>query len=145
MGKLLLGICGVGAMAVAGTVRAEPPRAFPSAEGFDLGVNYWASHAGMYMWRNWDGAQVERDLDRLAAERAGVRRRVRRDDPRLGLTEHAAADGRLYAVAVNSSPEAVSVPLEIDGRVARTWGGAYADGVLALGANEGCVLEVEVR
>lgn len=79
---------------------------------------------------------------RLAAERAGVRRHVRRADPRLGLTEHAAAGGRLYSVAVNSAPDAVAVPLEIDGQVVRTWGGAYADGVLALGANEGCVLEI---
>ena len=35
--------------------------------GFFVGCNYWASHAGMYMWRNWDGAQVERDLDDLAS------------------------------------------------------------------------------
>ena len=31
-----------------------------------IGCNYWASHAGMMMWRNWDGAQVEKDLDALA-------------------------------------------------------------------------------
>lgn len=33
--------------------------------GFLTGCNYWASHAGMYMWRNWDGDQVEKDLSRL--------------------------------------------------------------------------------
>lgn len=38
-----------------------------SACGFAVGCNYWASHAGLYMWRRWDGGQVERDLDLLAA------------------------------------------------------------------------------
>ena len=39
----------------------------PSRGGFTVGCNYWASHAGMYMWRRWDGAVVERDFDLLAA------------------------------------------------------------------------------
>ena len=26
---------------------------------FQLGCNYWASHAGIYMWRNWDKQVVE--------------------------------------------------------------------------------------
>lgn len=34
---------------------------------FHLGCNYWASHAGIYMWRNWDEKTVEEDLKRLAA------------------------------------------------------------------------------
>ena len=37
---------------------------------FQLGCNYWASHAGVYMWRNWDRAVVEADLARLS--RCGV-------------------------------------------------------------------------
>ena len=32
---------------------------------FRVGCNYWASHAGMTMWRNWDAGQVERDLAAL--------------------------------------------------------------------------------
>ena len=43
------------------------PGDFDTAGGFTVGCNYWASHAGMYMWRRWDGAQVERDFDLLAA------------------------------------------------------------------------------
>ena len=35
--------------------------------GFRTGCNYWASHAGMMMWRNWNGKQVEKDLEALAA------------------------------------------------------------------------------
>ncbi len=32
----------------------------------ELGCNYWASHAGMYMWRDWRPEVVESDLGRLA-------------------------------------------------------------------------------
>ena len=40
----------------------------PFAEGrFEVGCNYWASHAGVYMWRDWNGEQVEKDLDFLSA------------------------------------------------------------------------------
>ena len=34
---------------------------------FFVGCNYWSSHAGMHMWRDWNGEQVERDFDLLAA------------------------------------------------------------------------------
>ena len=34
---------------------------------FLLGVNYWASHAAVYMWREWDREAVARDLQALAA------------------------------------------------------------------------------
>lgn len=33
---------------------------------FFTGVNYWASHAGMFMWRNWDAQRVERDFQMLS-------------------------------------------------------------------------------
>jgi hypothetical protein len=33
---------------------------------FFVGVNYWASHAGMFMWRNWDEATVDSDLKKLS-------------------------------------------------------------------------------
>lgn len=33
---------------------------------FFIGCNYWASHAGMFMWRDWDEKIVEEDLRRLA-------------------------------------------------------------------------------
>lgn len=33
---------------------------------FKLGCNYWASHAGIYMWRNWDRSIVESDLQKLS-------------------------------------------------------------------------------
>lgn len=34
--------------------------------GFQLGCNYWASHAGVYMWRQWDKKTVESDLQQLS-------------------------------------------------------------------------------
>ncbi|MBE6394790.1 MAG: hypothetical protein E7044_12145 [Lentisphaerae bacterium] len=30
------------------------------------GCNYWASHAGMYMWRNWSAETVEEDLKKIS-------------------------------------------------------------------------------
>lgn len=38
----------------------------PSMKTFMLGVNYWASHAGVDMWRDWREEIVERDLELLA-------------------------------------------------------------------------------
>lgn len=34
---------------------------------FKLGCNYWASHAGIEMWKQWDAEQVEKDLTVLEA------------------------------------------------------------------------------
>ncbi len=33
---------------------------------FFVGCNYWASHAGLYMWRDWNADIVEKDLKRLS-------------------------------------------------------------------------------
>lgn len=38
-----------------------------NSQDFLIGVNYWASHAGADMWRNWDENVVERDLQFLSA------------------------------------------------------------------------------
>ncbi len=35
-------------------------------EKFSLGCNYWASNAGVHMWRCWDETAVEEDLKRLS-------------------------------------------------------------------------------
>ena len=39
----------------------ENQKLFESGKFF-IGVNYWASHAGMFMWRNWDEKVVEEDF-----------------------------------------------------------------------------------
>lgn len=36
---------------------------------FAVGVNYWASHAGLFMWRRWDEDRVREDLRLLAEHR----------------------------------------------------------------------------
>jgi len=38
---------------------------------FTLGCNYWASHKGLYMWREWDASVVKKDMEFLAEN--GVR------------------------------------------------------------------------
>ncbi len=37
---------------------------------FTVGCNYWASNAGLYMWRNWDESVVEKDL--VALKESGI-------------------------------------------------------------------------
>lgn len=39
---------------------------FLSAGCFQIGANYWASHAGIFMWRNWSAKVVDSDFHRLA-------------------------------------------------------------------------------
>ncbi len=41
---------------------------------FQLGCNYWASHAGVYMWREWDLNKVESDLQALSASGMSILR-----------------------------------------------------------------------
>ena len=39
----------------------------PKDGAFAIGCNYWASNAGIYMWRRWDAACVKDDLQALKA------------------------------------------------------------------------------
>lgn len=41
---------------------------------FMCGANYWASHAGTHMWRNWDPTVVENDLKLLSENSVNVLR-----------------------------------------------------------------------
>lgn len=47
---------------------------FPTKGKLSVGCNYWASHAGMFMWRNWDEAQVEKDFADLTKNGISVMR-----------------------------------------------------------------------
>lgn len=38
---------------------------------FTIGLNYWASHAGTNMWRDWNEETVEEDLCRI--QEMGIR------------------------------------------------------------------------
>lgn len=77
-----------------------------------------------------------------AAREAGVRRRVTRDVPTLGLTEHPCADGRTIVVAVNYEPKDGAFALKVDGTVGKVWRGAFDGTTLKLGANDAAVFEV---
>ena len=39
---------------------------------FLIGCNYWAHNAGADMWRDWDEAQVEKDLMLLKVEKMNI-------------------------------------------------------------------------
>jgi hypothetical protein len=41
---------------------------FFTSGGLFTGVNYWASHAGTYMWRRWDAETVANDFAALSAQ-----------------------------------------------------------------------------
>ena len=79
-----------------------------------------------------------------------------RDDPRVVLTEHpkggASRPGEPLApprsqppalvTALNTRDEPVSCPIDVRGRVGRVWNGTFADGILSIGPNDGCIFEV---
>ena len=79
---------------------------------------------------------------RTAMETAGVVRKVVKDLPGVGLTEHRLKDGRTAVVAVNYDDFAVECPVKIAGTVERVWGGEVKDGVLRLGANAAAVFTI---
>ncbi len=77
-----------------------------------------------------------------AARKAGVKRLVAKDDPRLVLTEHPREDGTALVVAVNTHDSPVDCPIKVDGKVGRVWNGTYKEGVLSIRENDGCIFEV---
>lgn len=42
------------------------PQMFSKPGAFILGANYWTSHAGTHMWRDWKPERIERDFQLLA-------------------------------------------------------------------------------
>lgn len=128
---------------------------------FSLGCNYWASHAGMHTLAVFNygkgkvvyfNAAIEVNAQdvawpvyRAAAREAGIQRLVETTGAvrTVGFTEHPAADGMGFVVAVNYAPEKTAYPVRIDGRVKRVWNGECADGKLTIGANDGCVIQLE--
>ena len=81
-----------------------------------------------------------------AAREAGVVRLVARDDTQLVVTEHPKSDGSTVVCLLNTRPHDVVVPIRLSkGRIANAWNGKYADGSVAIRANDGCILEVTAR
>ena len=81
---------------------------------------------------------------KVAAKTAGIVRRVEKDLPGVGITEHPASNGRTICVAVNYEPAPASCPVKIAGRVTACWGaGTIGDGKLEIAANDAVVFIVE--
>ena len=76
---------------------------------------------------------------RKAAAIAGITRKVAKESPNVGFTEHRLADGRTAVVAVNYDPAPVACPVKFSGTVERIWNGELKDGVLKLAANDAAV------
>ena len=80
----------------------------------------------------------------MAAAEAGIARCVACSLATVGLTEHPDTDGSLWVVAVNYGNEPVKCPLSFSGKLDRVYGkAAFGNGVLELGANDGCVLHIK--
>ena len=82
-------------------------------------------------------------LYRLAADRAGLNRRVRTKTSTVGLTEHPRSDGAVIVVAVNYENASASVPVEIVGRVGRVWRGACNGKLLKIDPCDAAVFEIK--
>ena len=82
-------------------------------------------------------------LYREAMERAGIRRAVTKLLPGVGITEHPLDAHRTVCVAVNYEPEEAVCPLEVSGTVKEVWNGAWENGTLRIGGNDGAVFVVE--
>lgn len=79
---------------------------------------------------------------RLAAQCAGVRRKVKCDDPDVGLTEHPAAGGRTIVVAVNYADCQKAFSPTVDGSVGKMFRGTWHTGTVTVGPNDVAVFEV---
>ena len=56
------------------TLSAEPKNIFTDGETFYTGCNYWASNAGMYMWRRWNPEAVKKDIAELSKNGVNIMR-----------------------------------------------------------------------
>lgn len=79
---------------------------------FFVGCNYWASHAGTEMWKNWDETSIEKDLERLSKHNIRVLRvfPLWRDFQPLRI--HYGGPGILREIRMNEQP----LPFTEEGR-----------------------------
>lgn len=78
----------------------------------------------------------------IAAEKAGVKRIVKRSDRQITLTEHPIDDTRMAVVAVNNSTELRTTSLEIGApwQVEKCINGTFADSTLTIAEKTGAIL-----
>lgn len=71
---------------------------------FFTGCNYWASHAGTNMWRDWQPEVIEKDFARLAEADLRVVRLFPRWDDFQPLTMHRAGGGGEREIRLREDP-----------------------------------------
>ena len=71
---------------------------------FFTGCNYWASHAGTNMWRDWNAEAVENDFKRLAEANIKVVRLFPRWDDFQPLRMHFAGGNEPYELRLREDP-----------------------------------------
>ncbi len=71
---------------------------------FVIGCNYWASHAGTNMWRDWQPAVVEQDFQRLAAAGMQLLRVFPLWPDFQPITASRTANGRLVEFSFGDTP-----------------------------------------
>lgn len=70
-------LAAIAAISLMGADCAERPADYHNVfeeGGLYTGCNYWASNAGLYMWRRWEPETVKRDIDLLAASGVNMMR-----------------------------------------------------------------------
>ena len=75
MKKTLL--AALAALTFAGADGADRPAGYSNVfedGSFYTGCNYWASNAGLYMWRRWEPETVKKDIELLAASGVNMMR-----------------------------------------------------------------------
>ena len=82
---------------------------------------------------------------KAAAELAGIRRAVTKNQPNVGLTEHRLADGRTVIVAVNYNDFPVTCGITHDGRIGKVHRGKVGDKAIDFPANDFAVFELQAR
>ena len=80
---------------------------------------------------------------KAAAEIAGVRRAVMKDQPNVGLTEHRLADGRTIVVAVNYNEFPVACTIAHKGRICKVYRGKVGERAIDFQANDFAVFELQ--
>ena len=68
------------------------------------GCNYWASHAGIHMWRDWKPEQIERDFDLMASHGISVVRVFPLWPDFQPLTSDRCGAGRFVGYLQNDGP-----------------------------------------
>ena len=77
---------------------------FEDGRRFFVGCNYWASHAGTNMWRDWSAESVEADFKALSENGVQVLRVFPRWDDFQPLTPHLGGGSSFVELRMGEDP-----------------------------------------